>query len=299
VSAGVLTLAGKSYLVTLGEHKKSDTKNGVTMILDLAAGTWHAGAKRPAIGNHHASEVINNKIYLFGGLAGGEGDVQIGTLKAGGTGVDIAWTPGAPLPFASGSAATAYIGGLVRLRPSSFLCFWQPAHSARASAAHLRACRTALCSQPVCMQVYYCGGIDKANSKTLNTCASYDPKSDTWATNVPPMPEGRNHAATCTDGKKMYVFGGRSGKNVVGTGYDDTQIFTPGVGWSAGAPLPLARGGTGKAVYSGGSCFVFGGEVSTSVAPSTSLKVADQRAVYRTDIYSVAGDSWSAGKVRV
>lgn len=83
------------------------------MILDLTGGEWYEGAKRPSIGNHHAAEVINNKLYLFGGLSGGEQDLQIGTLVAGTTGVDISWQMGAPLPFASGSAGTALIGGNV------------------------------------------------------------------------------------------------------------------------------------------------------------------------------------------
>lgn len=40
----------------------------------------------------------------------------------------------------------------------------------------------------------------------------------------PPMLAGRNHAGSCTDGAKLYVFGGRSGKNIVGQGFSDTQV---------------------------------------------------------------------------
>lgn len=38
------------------------------------------------------------------------------------------------------------------------------------------------------------------------------------------MPKGRNHAAACTDGDKMYVFGGREGYNDVLEGFADTQV---------------------------------------------------------------------------
>lgn len=71
------------------------------------------------------------------------------------------------------------------------------------------------------MQVYYCGGIDKSNTKTLSRCSVYDPKTDKWASaseEPPAMPKGRNHATACTNGSKMFVFGGRSGKNIVGKG---------------------------------------------------------------------------------
>lgn len=40
------------------------------------------------------------------------------------------------------------------------------------------------------------------------------------------MPQGRNHAAACTDGEKMYVFGGRMGHNDVLEGFDDTQVLS-------------------------------------------------------------------------
>lgn len=37
VSSGVLTAAGKAYLVVLGEHPANDIKNGVTMLYDIAS----------------------------------------------------------------------------------------------------------------------------------------------------------------------------------------------------------------------------------------------------------------------
>lgn len=83
------------------------------------------------------------------------------------------------------------------------------------------------------VQVYYCGGIDETNTFTHDACFQYDPASDTWADpdTVPSMPQGRNHAAACTDGEKMYVFGGRIGYNDVLEGFDDTQV------WALPSPL--------------------------------------------------------------
>lgn len=109
----MLKSGGRSYLVVVGEHPRDDQKNGVTMIFDLSKQVWYEASARPEVGNHHASEVINNKLYLFGGLSGGEGDIQIGTLKDTGTGIDITWKKGAGLPFDGGSASSALIGGKV------------------------------------------------------------------------------------------------------------------------------------------------------------------------------------------
>jgi hypothetical protein len=43
----------------------------VTRIAKACAQVWTEGAKRPQAGNHHAAEVINNALYLFGGLDAG------------------------------------------------------------------------------------------------------------------------------------------------------------------------------------------------------------------------------------
>eukprot|EP00892_Ulva_mutabilis_P008543 jgi/Ulvmu1/6060/UM027_0038.1 len=262
VSAGVLQFNGNDFLVIVGQHPRKDPDfeqvDGVTMIYNIAEGLWIRGAKRPSKGDHHASEVIDNKMYLFGGLKLGQTDVQVGELVSGPQGVDIEWNIVAELPIPSGSASSAYINGLV----------------------------------------YLCGGVNLANTATIDDCMSYDPVTNQFDTSVEDMPTGmgRNHAASCTDGEKFYVLGGRSGKNVVGEGFAETQIYTPGVGWGMGEPMPLGRGGTGKAVFHDGKCYVFGGEVWEELGPSTTMKINSMRTVYSVDIYDIATDSWGQGE---
>ena len=148
------------------------------------------------------------------------------------------------------------------------------------------------------VQIWYCGGI--ADKATIDNCMTYDIAADAWdASSPPPMPAGRNHAATCSDGASMWVFGGRSGENVVGEGFADTQIYSGGA-WSRGTPLPFGRGGMGKAVYWQGKCYVFGGEVWSehTPIPDKANAVDALQTVYSVDIYDVATDSWSRGAVR-
>ncbi|PSC70620.1 N-acetylneuraminate epimerase [Micractinium conductrix] len=133
------------------------------------------------------------------------------------------WTLGADMPYEVGSAATAFIGG----------------------------------------KVYLCGGILQATDDTTDKCARYDPASDSWDERVKPMPRGVNHAAAATDGKLMYVAGGRKGRNRPGPGYNYFQIYNPAANtWRLvkGAPLPQGRGGMGKGVMLGGQLYVIGGE---------------------------------------
>lgn len=139
--------------------------------------------------------------------------------------------------------------------------------------------------------------MNKQNTATLKTCMAYIPKEDVWEKSAD-MKVGRNHAASCTDGTSMFVFGGRFGKNLVGKGYSETQIFTPGQGWKYGTPLPVARGGMGKCVCQAGFCYVFGGEVWTQDSVSTAKKISSTRTVYSTDVYEIATDSWTQDVVR-
>ncbi len=84
-----------------------------TLAYDLGTGQWNGIndlAKRTNAGNHHAAEIVDGKLYLFGGLGdGSEGTVQIYDP------VTDSWTQGANVPFNTGSASTALIAGKVYL----------------------------------------------------------------------------------------------------------------------------------------------------------------------------------------
>ncbi|MEZ5317124.1 MAG: kelch repeat-containing protein [Vicinamibacterales bacterium] len=244
VAGGVVD--GALYLVGEGTYK--------TWRLDLATGRWDdRPAFRPAAGHHQAAEVIDGRLWLFGGLGGGaEGLVQIYEP------VSREWTLGPAMPFAAGSSASAVIDGAV----------------------------------------YVAGGI--VGDHTTAEAARLDLTTLAW-TPIAPMPRPRNHAASATDGERLYVFGGRgpgSGDaNVVANGYDDVQIYDPRTdAWtvsdgSAGAPAPLpqARGGMGKAVWMNGEFWVMGGETIDG-AGATPDHVYD-----RVDIYDPRTNTWRAG----
>ena len=101
VSSGVIN--GVLYLV--------GGSTNATFAYDLSTGLWRSDlAPRPIPGDHHGAEVINGKLYLFGGLSGGgasAGKVQIYDP------VTNSWSLGTSAPYAAGSVATALIGGKV------------------------------------------------------------------------------------------------------------------------------------------------------------------------------------------
>ncbi len=114
------------------------------------------------------------------------------------------------------------------------------------------------------------------------------------------MPHAVNHAASGTDGRKLYIFGGRDGSmNFVYDGYDYVQIYDPMTNtWEVSTDvntenvipsLPTRRGGTGKAVFFNGEFYVMGGETVT-VSGATSNKV-----FANVDIYSPSKRRWRSG----
>ncbi len=147
-------------------------------------------------------------------------------------------------------------------------------------------------------KIYVAGGI--VDSSTTAAAAVLDLSSMTWSA-IAAMPLPRNHAASATDGRKFYVFGGRgpgSGDaNVVANGFDDVQIYDPATNtWrvSDGAPgspvrVPVARGGAGKAVYVDGEFWILGGETKSAAGASTTNTFA------RVDIYDPVLNRWRVG----
>lgn len=143
-------------------------------------------------------------------------------------------------------------------------------------------------------KVYYCGGI--VGDVTVPDCAVFDLETEVWDTNVAPMPLGRNHAAATTDGKKMYVIGGRTLGNFVRNGFTNVQVYDPvtntwdhdGIpGFPHVDPMPTPRGGMGQAVYDNERIYVFGGETINDVD-------ATGRRVYRkVEVFNVVNGTWS------
>lgn len=230
--------------------------NSSTAVYDLSKNTWStSAAKRPFLGHHHAAEVINGKWYVIGGLGASAGKLQIYNPATN------AWSLGASMPYDGGSVASAVIGG----------------------------------------KIYVAGGIvgstasNGAGTGTTTQAAVYDPGTNKWSS-IASMPRGANHAAAATDGQRLWVFGGRDGKNVVGNGFNTVQVYNPATNtWISSdtstsvKPLPMARGGTGKAVFVNGEFYVLGGETLTG-AGATSNNVYN-----RVDIYNPSTNMWRLG----
>ncbi len=238
------------HLFVLGSGSKH------TLAWNIHSGRWDpvgSWMARPNPGDHQAAEVWNDELVLIGGFGWeSEGQVQVFNPRRN------TWRTGPPLPERLGSLAAAVVDG----------------------------------------RLYAAGGI--VSDTTSAHAWVLDSLGGTWRA-IAPMPRPRNHAAAATDGERFYIFGGRgpgSGDhNVVANGYDDVQIYDPRTAqWTvsdgspgAPAPLPQARGGTGKAVWLDGEFWVIGGETLDGSGAT------DDGTYARVDIYDPVANRWRIG----
>ncbi|QHJ07509.1 Kelch repeat-containing protein [Hymenobacter busanensis] len=108
-------------------------------------------------------------------------------------------------------------------------------------------------------KLYVLGGFFTASIDATVRCDVYDRATDTW-TRLADMPEPITHAGAAFDGNYIYTAGGFVGMHP-GPGTDHVWRYDIAANtWSAGVPLPAARGG-GMVVRLGRMLHFFGGGI--------------------------------------
>lgn len=229
------TIGKNLYLVGEG--------NAATLALDLSTGTWRTGLSvRPFAGHHHAAEVVNGRLHLFGGLGAGAGKHQIYDPSTN------RWTLGPDMPFAAGSSSSSLIGGkvyvaggIVGSTTTNRSAVYDPVTTTWKEIAPMPQGRNHAAATTDGRRMFVAGGrgTGSGDGNTVangyNTLQIYDPGTNTWRSSV----------------------------------------------GSTLAPLPQARGGMGKAVYYGGEMYVLGGETQDG-AGATSRRVYDRVDIYNS-----------------
>jgi N-acetylneuraminic acid mutarotase len=124
--------------------------------------------------------------------------------------------------------------------------------------------------------LYAIGGVSLAGDTGANE--AYDPLTDTWRTDLTPMPTPRDHLAAAELDGLVYVLGGRS--PAIGLAGTTHEVYDPTTNtWSIAAPVPTGRSGIGAAVLQG-RIFVLGGEAD--------------RTFNENEAYDPGTDSWLA-----
>lgn len=276
VAGGVI--GSRLYLVGGG--------NRGTFAYDLQTGRWVSGlAQRPVIGDHHAAEVVNGRLYILGGLNGLGGKVQIYNPATN------RWTLGRDMPFAAGSSSSAVIGGQIYVAGGSIgqtgtrrLARYNPATNTWTELAPMPFDRNHTASGTDGRRLYIFGGRDGGNrlANGYNDVLIYDPATNRWTTSradrtIPPLPQARGGMgkAAFVNGE-FYVMGGETvnGAGATANGvYSRVDIYNPTTRrWRLGAPMPTARHGIFPLLASG-RIYVAAGGVRAAASVSNILEI--------------------------
>ena len=113
-------------------------------------------------------------------------------------------------------------------------------------------------------KVYVFGGF-QTGTKTTARSDVYDTVTNTWS-RLPDMPQELTHSPAVADGKTIWLVGGYDGDHPGGSTRNVWKFNTETLTWSAGPPLPEARGAGGATIV-GRNLHFFGG--TSRVAGST------------------------------
>ena len=251
-----------------------------TFALDLASGRWDERllrAARPAPGHHHAAEVWNDKLYLFGGLNRGQGVVQVYDPAT------DSWRLGPPMPFAGGSVSTALIGdfvyaagGIVGDTTTRQAARFDLVREVWMPIAPMPRGRNQAASGTDGARFYVFGGRDGSNvvANGFADVQVYDPASDTWiaSRDVAPVPQARGGMgkAVYLNGE-FYIIGGETtdgaGASRRGT-YARVDIYDPRANtWRSGPAMTTPRHGIFPLAVDG-RIYVLGGGVQAGHSAS-------------------------------
>jgi len=289
--------SGPALPISIGEVSSSMV-NGVlyvvggdtnaTMGYDLRTRVWRSDlAVRPVLGDHHSAEVINSKLYLFGGLNGTGGQVQIYNPQTN------TWTTGTPMPWAGGSVATAYIngkvyaaGGIVGSSTVNNAAVYDPVQDTWTAIPSMPAGRNHAAAATDGSKFYIFGGRGGGNVPSIgyNDVQIYDPATNTWqwsgdgTSTLAPLPQPRGGMGKAAYyGNEFYVMGGETTSQgtgqVAGNVYNRVDVYNPPTNtWRLESVMPTARHGISP-VVADGKILVGGGGLESGHSNSTVFEI--------------------------
>lgn len=268
-----------------GSSKDDAAVTGDAGNCDFGAAWSTAPAVQGGAIQETAVVALDGKIYVIGGFNGSTmivRSVRIFDTTA------CAWSDGPDLPRAMHHANAAVADGTIFTlggMEGNFVSFpdvytWKPAtEKAWSTRASMPAGsqRGSAVTGVIEGKIYVAGGLRNGAQATLSAYVTAD---NTWDTNLPDLPQARDHGCGGVVGGKLYVVGGRD------TGITATSNvvyeYTPGGSWTTKAAMPTARGGTACGVTAD-RIVVVGGEGNTA---------ASSGVFPQTEVFNVGANEW-------
>jgi N-acetylneuraminic acid mutarotase len=225
---------------------------------------------------------LDGKIYVIGGLAGGE-SARVDVYDIAGD----QWSEAAPLPSARHHVGAAALGGFVyaigglqtaSFTPTNEVLRYSPGDDEWVAVAPLPTARGALAVAVANGRIHAVAGMNE-RGLGVRDHAAYIAEENRWVT-LADYPLAREHISAATVDGTIYVMGGRSPLD------RNAHRWLPEQGiWVPLPQMEVARAGHAAAAMEG-RLVVFGGEGSTSQANS--------RGVFpQVEVYDPATNRWT------
>ncbi len=257
--------------IYVGEYSSGQ----ITVLDPVYAGEWQTQlhTQAPAALLDAGSAVLNGRLYIVAGRTAISHERSLYTFDP----ATNHWERLADLPAAypavESPAVVAYNGKLYVFGGSTEAlagavnkaAVYDPGSNAWAMLPDMPVGRGAATAQVIGSLAYLAGGMD-ASGNSLASIYAFDLGASLWLPR-PALSVARDHAGSAVLGGKLYVFGGqtRSGGSLVAPALSSVEIFTSGIGWVAGSPMPTARRSM-SVVALNGEAVVIGGEGEADVS---------------------------------
>ncbi len=265
----------------------------------FAATQWVAGTPLSAARDQFTGGVINGKIYVFGGNGDG---VKLKSTEVYDPSTDT-WSYLANNENNSGRGVEELTGAVVNNKlyvfggvdggAFNFVEEYDPSTNKWTSKAPMPTIRTAGPAAVYNGEIYVFGGSVAGSSPrpSTNVVEAYNPVTNTWRTNITPMPTALTSATVAVVGNKAYVIGGGYQDNDGIHLFSDVMVYdfstnTWATNGYATLPHPTGTPYSSAAPVIDGKIYLIGGWSYTgSVLGITN----------RVEIYDTVTNTWSNG----
>jgi N-acetylneuraminic acid mutarotase len=264
-----VTIAGKIYLIGGAWDDVKDGKrderytDGFMTEFDPQTGTFRERSHGPEGLTHQGVVVLNGKIYMVGGFAGGHHTLPSAGVYSFDPATDK-WQTLAPLPSPMGGISLAAVGGMIHVVGGRYMgeegtlpvhLVYNPASNSWRQASPLPTSRDHAGVFVVDGKIHLIGGRTGEATENSPVHEIYDSATDKWSS-AAPMPTARSSVAFA-EYRGMLVLAG--GECKMGKTYDEVEAYD--INADRWVKLPSLRGprhGFAAAAV-GDKLFLFGG----------------------------------------
>ena len=221
-----VTVGDKIYVIGGAWTETKDGKSvdrltdGFMTEYDPKTNQWRERARAPEGLSHQGAVVVNGKIYVAGGFAGGRHTLPSAGVYVYDPAIDR-WQTLAPLSSPRGAVALASVGGLIyavggrQTESEGALTtheVYNPVSNSWRKAAPLPSARDHVGIFVVDRKIHVIGGRTSDSFSNVGTHEVYDPGNDKWFS-APPMPTPRSSVAFAEYRGLLFVAGGECVKD--------------------------------------------------------------------------------------